>query len=207
VETWRGERERAPRGHRCEMGTRGASRAIRTRQARGALEADRLVRAGKEVGNGLHAVQVRIEDGRDRHHHAELRRSRGHVHHYTMSRIMRASAFAQRRLCRVVANDHATARTQRPRVSGAADGGLRGACRGLDALEDRNGLGWCLCWLRQLLLERSDGHRPDEVCGQREVHEGVVGRMDRDRAKTFFSTFGRGMKLRIFSAYCESAAI
>ena len=72
---------------------------------------------------------------------------------------------------------------------------------GLDALEDRNGLGWCPCWLRQLLLERSDGHRPDEVCGQREVHEGVVGRMDRDRAKTFFSTFGRGMKLRIFSAY------
>ena len=77
----------------------------------GALEADRLVRAGKEVGNGLHAVQVRIEDGRDRHHHAELRRSRGHVRHYTMSRLVRASAFAQRRLCRVVANDHATART------------------------------------------------------------------------------------------------
>jgi hypothetical protein len=29
----------------------------------------------------------------------------------------------------------------------------------------------CLCWLRQLLLERSDGHRPDEVCRQREVHD------------------------------------
>ncbi len=50
---------------------------------------------------------------------------------------------------------------------------MRGACWALYALEDRNGLGWCLCWLRQLLLERSDGHRPDEVCGQREVHEGV----------------------------------
>ena len=96
-------------------------RAIRARQARGALEADRLVWAGKEVGYGLHAVQVRIEDGRDRHHHAELRRrSRGHVRHYTMSRLMRASAFAQRRLCRVVANDHATARThiQTARVRG-----------------------------------------------------------------------------------------
>ena len=99
-------------------------RAIRARQARGALEADRLVRAGKEVENGLLAVQVRIEDGRDRHHHAELRRSRGYVHHNTMSRLMRALAFAQRRLCRVVANDHATARTHtsRPCVSGAADG-------------------------------------------------------------------------------------
>jgi hypothetical protein len=97
------------------------------------------------------------------------------VRHYTMSRLVRASAFAQRRLCRVVANDHATARTHRPHVSGAADGGLRGACWGLDALEDRNGLGWCPCWLRQLLLERSDGHCPDEVCGQREVHEGVDG--------------------------------
>jgi hypothetical protein len=41
---------------------------------------------------------------------------------------------------------------------------------GLYALEDRNGLGRCPCWLRQLLLERSDGHRPDEVCGQREAH-------------------------------------
>ena len=96
-------------------------RAIRARQARGALEADRLVRAGKEVGNGLHAVQVWVEAGRDRHHHTDLRRSRGHVRHYTMSRLVRASAFAQRRLCRVVANDHATARTHtsRPYVSGA----------------------------------------------------------------------------------------
>jgi hypothetical protein len=33
------------------------------------------------------------------------------VRHYTMSRLVRASAFAQRRHCRVVANDHATART------------------------------------------------------------------------------------------------
>ena len=86
-------------------------RAIRARRERGALEADRLVRVGQEVGRGLHAVEVRIEDGRDRHHHAELRRSRGHVRHNTMSRLMRALAFAQRRLCRVVANDHATART------------------------------------------------------------------------------------------------
>ena len=39
------------------------------------------------------------------------------------------------------------------------------------ALEDRNGLGRCPCWLRQLLLERSDGHRPDEVSRQREVHD------------------------------------
>ena len=149
---------------------RAVHRAIRARQARGALEADRLVRAGKEVGNGLHAVQVRIEDGRDRHHHAELRRSRGHVRHYTMSRLVRASAFAQRRLCRVVANDHATARThiQTARVRGCRRM-MRGACWALYALEDRNGLGWCLCWLRQLLLERSDGHRPDEVCRQREV--------------------------------------
>ena len=78
----------------------------------------------------------------------------------------------------------------------------------LYALEDRNGLGWCLCWLRQLLLERSDGHRPDEVCGQREVHEGVVGRMDRDRAKTFFSTFLEGNEAANFLCiFCESAAI
>ena len=115
--TWRrdragGERER---GHRCEV-VCAVHRAIRARQARSALEADRLVRAGKEVGNGLHAVQVRIEDGRDRHHHAELRRSRGHVRHYTMSGPMFASAFAQRRLCRVVANDHATAHIQTTRV-------------------------------------------------------------------------------------------
>jgi hypothetical protein len=86
-------------------------RSGRARQARGALEADRLVWAGKEVGYGLHAVQVRIEDGRDRHHRADLRRCRGHVRHDTMSRVMRASAFAQRRLCRVVADEHATART------------------------------------------------------------------------------------------------
>ena len=91
-----------------------------------------------------------------------------------MSRIMRTSAFSQRRLCRVVANDHAAARThiQSARVRGCRRM-MRGACWGLDALEDRNGLGWCPCWLRQLLLEMSDGHRPDEVCGQREVHEGV----------------------------------
>ena len=154
------------------MGTRDASRAIRAWQVRGALEADRLVRAGKEVGNGLHAVQVRIEDGRDRHHHAELRRSRGHVRDYTMSRLMRASAFAQRRICRVVAYEHATARThiQTARVRGCS---WMIACWGLYALEDRNGLVRCPCWLRQLLLERSDGHRPDEVCGQREVHVGV----------------------------------
>ena len=99
---------------------RAVHRAIRARQSRGALEADRLVRAGKEVENGLLAVQVRIEDGRDRHHHAELRRSRGHVQHNTTSRLMRASAFAQHRLCHVVAHDHATARThiQTVRVRG-----------------------------------------------------------------------------------------
>jgi len=147
-------------------------RAIRARQARGALEADRLVRAGKEVGNGLHAVQVRIEDGRDRHHHAELRRSRGHVRHYTMSRLVRASAFAQRRICRVVAYEHATARThiQTARVRGCS---WMIACWGLYTLEDQNGLVRCPCWLRQLLLERSDGHRPDEVCRQREVNSEV----------------------------------
>jgi len=83
-----------------------------------------------ERSDGHHAVQVRIEDGRDRHHHAELRRSRGHVHHYTMSRIMRASAFAQRRLCRVVANDHATARTHPDR-----------ACQGLLMDDARRVLG------------------------------------------------------------------
>ena len=42
---------------------------------------------------------------------------------------------------------------------------------GVYALEDRNGLGRCPCWLRQLLLERSDGHCPDEVSRQREVHK------------------------------------
>jgi hypothetical protein len=43
------------------------------------------------------------------------------VRHYRMSRLMRASAFAQHRLCHVVANDHATARTHIPIVSWAAD--------------------------------------------------------------------------------------
>jgi hypothetical protein len=150
-------------------------RAIRARQERGALEADRLVRAGKEVGNGLHAVQVRIEDGRDRHHHAlleELRRSRGHVRYYKMlSRRLRASAFAQRRARRGVRDEHATGRThnQTARVSGAA-GGHEARARG-SALEDRNALRRRPCWLRQLLLERSDRHRPDQVFWQREVHQ------------------------------------
>jgi len=92
------------------------------------------------------------------------------VRHYTMSRLVRASAFAQRRICRVVAYEHATARThiQTARVRGCS---WMIACWGLYTLEDQNGLVRCPCWLRQLLLERSDGHRPDEVSGQREVHE------------------------------------
>jgi len=117
------------------------------------VEADGLVRAGKEVGIGLHAVQVRIEDGRDGHHHAlleELWRSRGHMRYYKMlSRRLRASAFAQRRARRGVRDEH--------------------------AIEDRNALRRRPCWLRQLLLERSDGHRPDEVFWQREVrHSGAA---------------------------------
>ena len=150
-------------------------RAIRARRERGALEADRLVRVGQEVGRGLHAVEVRIEDGRDRHHHAlleELRRSRGHVRYYkVLSRRLRASAFAQRRARRGVRDEHATvcagAHTSRPRVSRAAGG--HEARAGGHVLEDRNALRRCPCWLWHLLLERSDGHRPDEVFGQREV--------------------------------------
>ena len=109
-------------------------RAIRARRERGALEADRLVRVGQEVGRGLHAVEVRIEDGRDRHHHAlleELRRSRGHVRYYkVLSRRLRASAFAQRRARRGVRDEHATGRThiQTARVRGCW--GTRGACWG-----------------------------------------------------------------------------
>ena len=38
------------------------------------------------------------------------------------------------------------------------------------ALEDRNRVQRCPCWLRQLLLDRSDGHRPNEGVWQREVH-------------------------------------
>jgi hypothetical protein len=157
-------------------------RAIRARQERGALEADRLVRLGQEVGNGLHAVQVRIEDGRDRHHHAlleELRRSRGHVRYYkVLSRRLRASAFAQRRARRGVRDEHATGRShnQTARVRGCW--GTRGACWRVHALEDRNALRGCPCWLRHLLLERCDGHRPDEVFGQREVrHFGAAHRV------------------------------
>ena len=182
-----GEGARAPRGPRVARWARAVHRAIRARQARGALEADRLVRAGKEVGTGLHAIQVRIEDGRNRHHHAELRRSRGYVRHTTTSRFMRASAFAQRRTFCVVANEHATARAhiQTVRVR-AADGWLQGACCGLYALEDRNGLGRCLCRLRQLLLESSDGHRPDEVSGQREVHECDASRVRRRKPSFLF---------------------
>jgi hypothetical protein len=129
METGRGEVERASRAS-LRGGT--VPRAIRARRERGALEADRLVRAGKEVGIGLHAVQVRIEDGRDRHHHAlleELRRSRGHVRYYKMlSRRLRASAFAQRRARRGVRDDDATGRThnQTARVRGCW--GARSAC-------------------------------------------------------------------------------
>ena len=129
METGRGEVERASRAS-LRGGT--VPRAIRARRERGALEADRLVRAGKEVGIGLHAVQFRIEDGRDRHHHAlleELRRSRGHVRYYKMlSRRLRASAFAQRRARRGVRDEHATGRThnQTARVRGCR--GARGAC-------------------------------------------------------------------------------
>ena len=134
METGGGEMERASRAS-LRGGT--VPRAIRARRERGALEADRLVRVGQEVGRGLHAVEVRIEDGRDRHHHAlleELRRSRGHVRYYkVLSRRLRASAFAQRRARRGVRDEHATvcagAHTSRPRVSGAA-GDTRGACWG-----------------------------------------------------------------------------
>ena len=176
METGRGEVERASRAS-LRGGT--VPRAIRARRERGALEADRLVRAGKEVGNGLHAVQVRIEDGRDGHHHAlleELRRSRGHVRYYKMlSRRLRASAFAQRRARRGVRDEHATGRThkQTARVSGAAGG--HEARAGGSALEDRNALRRRPCWLRQLLLDRSDRHRPDQVFWQREVrHSGAA---------------------------------
>ena len=180
-----GEMERASRAS-LRGGT--VPRAIRARRERGALEADRLVRAGKEVGNGLHAVQVRIEDGRDRHHHAlleELRRSRGHVRYYkVLSRRLRASAFAQRRARRGVRDEHATGRThnQTARVSGAA-GGHEARARG-SALEDRNALRRRPCWLRQLLLERSDRHRPDQVFWQREVRQsGAAHRVSDCRRK------------------------
>ena len=121
METGGGEMERASRAS-LRGGT--VPRAIRARRERGALEADRLVRVGQEVGRGLHAVEVRIEDGRDRHHHAlleELRRSRGHVRYYkVLSRRLRASAFAQRRARRGVRDEHATGRThiQTARVRG-----------------------------------------------------------------------------------------
>ena len=131
METGGGEMERASRAS-LRGGT--VPRAIRARRERGALEADRLVRVGQEVGRGLHAVEVRIEDGRDRHHHAlleELRRSRGHVRYYkVLSRRLRASAFAQRRARRGVRDEHATGRThiQTARVRGCW--GTRGACWG-----------------------------------------------------------------------------
>ena len=184
METGRGEVERASRAS-LRGGT--VPRAIRARRERGALEADGLVRAGKEVGIGLHAVQVRIEDGRDRHHHAlleELRRSRRHVRYYKMlSSRLRASAFAQRRARRGVRDEHATGRThnQTARVRGCWGYEARA---GGSALEDRNALRRRPCWLRQLLLERSDRHRPDQVFWQREVRQsGAAHRVSDCRRK------------------------
>jgi len=104
---------------------RGAG-ATRERQARGAPEPDYLVRLGNKEGRGLHAVEVRIVDVRDGHHHAlleDLGRSRGKVRRYkSIRRRLIASAIAQRSARRAVDHQHATAHTHPGR---ACQGGRR----------------------------------------------------------------------------------
>ena len=104
---------------------RGAG-ATRERQARGAPEPDYFIRLGNKEGRGLHAVEVRIVDVRDGHHHAlleDLGRSRGKVRRYkSIRRRLIASAFAQRSARRAVDHQHATAHTHPGR---ACQGGRR----------------------------------------------------------------------------------
>ena len=111
------------------------------RKARCAPEPDKLVRLGNKEGRGLHAVEVRIVDVRDGHHHAlleDLGRSCGKVRRYkSIRRRLIAPAFTQRSARRAVDHQHATART---RIKAAHVSGRRWRVRRYEGAHLRIGM-------------------------------------------------------------------